>query len=543
MKKRWIRLVILVLVGNILSMTSCKKDTIGFTSNGNSSNVSSPFEASSQESVTSEPNGSASIQNSDVDKITETSKISSKIENATTSSGDVSENTVVVPLNKSYNFIPDGMTGDMSEKLLFNPGRGFRYEMAVSSVNEAKAFPERLESLMQDYTVESPRIVQLYIYLTDYRDKDLDNTMLGAIENMFAYCQSKKIQVLPRFAYVQDEGANATQDATIDQMLQHIDQFAPILKKYRNILFAIDAGMVMHWGEWSGGMETYTKYRPVLQKLIDATPGDLFVLVRYAAIKEMFAEDKARYSRLGYHDDYMVGYPHKWNTGGLETSMYYNTFLKNSANVIVQGEMPWGSDRTTSIGSGMNMAMYMAKFHFLAFSVYHNYREGGGQYAMVKWKSEQLTANSLSKNNLPYQESWFSDVKGGAYAQNAFNYIRDYTGYRIAAEQVKAEMKGKAITAAFTLKNYGFATPYSLSKGKLVIADRKGNIVSNGASWDVLNLKPQSTITVNAKLTRPDTENVYYIGVVITDRAGTPTRLANDAQYAKGVNLICPLVS
>lgn len=124
----------------------------------------------------------------------------------------------------------------------------------------------------------------------------------------------------------------------------------------------------------------------------------------------------------------MVGYPHKWNTGGLETSAYYNMFLTNSADVIVQGEMPWGSDRTP-VGSGLSVAMYMSKFHFLALSAVHNYREGGGQYAMVRWKEEEVSADILSQNHLSYQKSWFTSSTGGAYTQNMFHYIRDYTGY------------------------------------------------------------------------------------------------------------------
>lgn len=447
---------------------------------------------------------------------------------------------VVVPLNKSYQFTPAGMPGDRSKELLFNPGRGFRYEMAVTSVQDMEAFPSQLQALMRIYAVESPRIVQLYIYLTDYRNKDLDSRVIDAMKGMFAYCQSKKIQVLPRFAYIQIAGANAEQDAEIEQMLRHIRQFAPVLEEYRNVIFALDAGMVMQWGEWAGGTKTYTKYKPVLQELIDATPKDLFILVRYAAIKEMFAGDEARYSRLGYHEDYMVGYPHKWNTGGLETSAYYNMFLTNSADVIVQGEMPWGSDRTP-VGSGLSVAMYMSKFHFLALSAVHNYREGGGQYAMVRWKEEEVSADILSQNHLSYQKSWFTSSTGGAYTQNMFHYIRDYTGYRIAAEQVTADMTGKDIVAEFVLKNYGFATPHSLYEGRLVVADEQGNVISSGTPWDVLALKPQTAVTVNARLTRPDTVNLYYIGVMITDRAGTPVRLANDALYANGVNLICPL--
>ena len=102
-------------------------------------------------------------------------------------------------------------------------------------------------------------------------------------------------------------------------------------------------------------------------------------------------------------------------------------------------------------------------------------------------------------------------------------------------------MTGKDIAAEFVLKNHGFAAPYSLAEGRLVIADEQGNVISSGKPWDVLALKPQTAVTVNAQLTRPDTVNLYYIGVMMTDRAGTPVRLANDALYANGVNLICPL--
>jgi cell division FtsZ-interacting protein ZapD len=84
------------------------------------------------------------------------------------------------------------------------------------------AIPMLLD-LLTEYEPESPRVAQAYFYLTEYRDRDLDQT---AIDNMNAYfqvCREQKITLALRFVYVYNQGRDYKQEVvSLEQMLRSV---------------------------------------------------------------------------------------------------------------------------------------------------------------------------------------------------------------------------------------------------------------------------------------------------------------------------------
>ena len=168
---------------------------------------------------------------------------------------------------ETITFDTPALLGASYRELLKNPNRGFRLEtylsvgsgkltselydangkyLGASAGRDASAY---LIDRVYEYKVESPMMVQAYFYLTEYRDRDLDQT---AFDNMNAYlqtCRNLGITVSLRFSYIFTQYAEKTQDVvSLNQLLRHMDQLKPFLAENRDVLFCLEAGFIGAWG-------------------------------------------------------------------------------------------------------------------------------------------------------------------------------------------------------------------------------------------------------------------------------------------------------
>ena len=95
-------------------------------------------------------------------------------------------------------FEPDGsikqLSGDKSEELLSNIDRGFRIE-TYYTLGSGRAWPEdegsdgyeMLEEELEFYKEDKAVEIQVYIYLTEYNKKPLDDLALNQMKDYFQY--------------------------------------------------------------------------------------------------------------------------------------------------------------------------------------------------------------------------------------------------------------------------------------------------------------------------------------------------------------------
>ena len=93
---------------------------------------------------------------------------------------------------KTFEFKP--LHGKETEILLENPDRGFRMEtkMEVSGKEGLFSYDPYvfLDECLEKYKEDRPLITQHYFYLTNYKEKDLDDVAINSIESFFANCNS-----------------------------------------------------------------------------------------------------------------------------------------------------------------------------------------------------------------------------------------------------------------------------------------------------------------------------------------------------------------
>jgi len=135
----------------------------------------------------------------------------------------------------------------------------------------------------------------------------LSTQMLSDIDARLSAFQGTGLRVMPRFIYNFGPIGPTAQDAPLSTITTHIDQLAPLVLKYQDIVFAIEAGFIGTWGEWhdsTNGNDTASAQKTVLDKELSYFGGKFPILVRYPGDLIQYADGLTAPVGLGLHDDY-----------------------------------------------------------------------------------------------------------------------------------------------------------------------------------------------------------------------------------------------
>lgn len=431
-------------------------------------------------------------------------------------------------INFDYKIIDNLNLSELDPSLLANQDRGFRGEIYYTLGTEL-AYPgneqnyiDRVEEQLELYRDDGINLMQCYIYLNKYRDKDLDETAFNQIKSYFEYLKSKNIRVLLRFAYMYD---NINTDAKDKQILRHLDQIGTFINNnstlFNDLVYAMQFGLIGLWGEGHGNWYNHN-IRKLITKLCKIIPDDIYIMVR---TPEILSQVPAKYEhRISVHDDFLVGMDHQWGMMSWNDPQYKDLTNKNR-HAIADGEMPWGDYKENDIPfaiNGPDLVKQVVGYGLTTLSITHNYKESrsdekGTTYHLEKWKNEYLTKEELESNNLPYSPAMLNADK----QISIYKYLQYHLGYNLGVSNLLKDEH----TTSFMINNFGFAAPleYELE------------IIVDGQKLDVeqkqLFMFEQQLITIN--------KNVKEIKIKYTHkRSGATIKLANNLPYENGYNII-----
>lgn len=208
--------------------------------------------------------------------------------------------------------VPGDITFLPTNEDFANPERGF---MKQSSIWPDEVFdPYKIRA-----KEPSDSLVWVYFRLDNYRDGLIDPTGLSRIRTTFETAREKGLKLVIRFIYNWGPGWTAdpdlaTPDVPLDLALQHIDQIKPILIDNVDVIAAMQAGFVGHWGEWHSSKYLYSSESriAILDALLSALPEERMLQLRYPRYKEIFYQGPLTESdaftgtdasRIGHHND------------------------------------------------------------------------------------------------------------------------------------------------------------------------------------------------------------------------------------------------
>lgn len=388
------------------------------------------------------------------------------------------------------------------EQGLYNPGRGFRLEVAVD-VKEQKENPtEELIYLSGKYAADSVSLAQSYFYLTYLVGQELTPEHFQTMQQYFDELQKQGKKAVLRFAYEKDFAGRAPIGPTLEQALSHLEQLKPFLEKNKDLILVVQAGVIGAWGEWHSSVHGLENSKEamiaVLEKLLTVIPQDKQVQVRVPDFKNLLKDKPELYKRLSFHDDFIVIRPDKWDGDMHEGTANFNQIVNESPYLVVDGELPWGfwsagadpdSPSAGWIIDGMQVARRLFLQHFTSLSIIHNYKEQHAnrrfdennppEYSMVVWKKTFINEDTLRKYRMPASNGYFTKKNGEQVERNVFDYIRDHLGYRIELQKLDIPAKlhlGKENLLKLELVNRGFATVFGKHPVYYVLIDPEGNV-------------------------------------------------------------------
>ncbi len=294
---------------------------------------------------------------------------------------------------------------------------------------------------------EGVSLVNARIVLDDHRDEPLSEQLLADIDDGFDEVRAAGLKAIVRFQYNEGWGA----DADLDQILEHVDQLAPLLTEHADVIATLQAGFIGAWGEWhtsSNGLDNDEARAAVAEALLAALPAERTIQLRAPHYKERifpggpidaslaFSAD-AR-ARVGHHNDCLLASETDEGTY-TEPVDDWRAYVAADGRFVAVGGEPCRVSSLTSCDSTL------------------------AELELMHW--------SYLNGRHP------EDVVDGWRAGDCDDEIEDRLGYRFVLERSTwsaAPRAGGWLTVALELDNRGFAAPFGPRQALIVLDGPSG---------------------------------------------------------------------
>lgn len=464
-------------------------------------------------------------------------------------SGNVPDSAVV---ERAYT----GLLAENTDLLNSNPNRGFRGFMQFKNYPSPDAVADEFnENVANTVKYVSTKSYIIYFYLSDYIDGNLDDNFFKCALRIFDLCREQKLSVIVRFAYW-NANFYTTRYPTTADILRHIGQLSEngLIKKNEDVISAFSAGFIGQYGEWHSDnnvADRETVINAVIEQLL---PEGMYLMLRMPEYRSFIHEDNLAKVRLAYNDDCYFGIQPTNNLGnqgysaGMEQYEYQKTNGYNAPNDAECYVSHWFLEYGI-YPDAYACLLGMYDHHLSTLSAENGYIDAGAYGSAIgRWYDYPVTEKWLEEFKLPYSKNWFLDKNGNTVEHNAFEFIRDYLGYRLSAKHLSVTEKSKGrLNIELSLENYGVNPAFNITSN-LVILDADYNKFTaseagDPSEWyaispeDTKN-KKQLTHTVSAELSLPDKAGQYYLALELRSKGGDTARLDNNIPYENGYNIL-----
>ncbi|HGJ5854734.1 DUF4874 domain-containing protein [Arsenophonus nasoniae] len=377
--------------------------------------------------------------------------------------------------------------------IIVNPERGFRYENMIllneDLINPFSGDKQNGNVLLKLYKKEiigeRYQIVQQYIYLTEYINKDLDDKAIELINYIFSQAKIAGVKLLVRFVY---KYANHIPEPGVEKIKQHMRQLKPVLAN--GVIYAFQFGWIGTWGEQHGSCYTDQQKQAIYRTFYaDFMPANRKITMRYKANRDMLINALSPLLdsdtlRIGFNNDYYTLDAHKFAVGNdfVWQSAVYNDLKKIGANSIYDVEMPYNDDgrdhwclNTIPADFGWGTIWRFTELGASTFSIIHNLN-----LCIAALRKAVIDLKQFENAGFVCDRDYFWDQTKQSYTtRSAFEYIRDHLGYRLTLEEATYPVFvkiGDYFALKFSLKNYGFARPVNNRPIAIVFLDEQDEI-------------------------------------------------------------------
>lgn len=394
---------------------------------------------------------------------------------------------------------------------LWNPERGFRHEVLIGR-EEGDAPIYRNNWPIAKYKSEGITMVQGYCYLQSYYNSPISEAKLAVLQEDFDRAREEGVKYLLRFAYRNDASQPAP---TLQQVLKHIEQLKPIVRKNIDVIYCLQIGWLGLWGEFHSDPYNLTTNPKAVASVTEATlrmlPENRSTMMRRMYYRDV-AESNSPYVKK--HID-RVGF---FNDGTLANYTDAGTFLgtvkpltededaefakvcKESEHLPVDGESFWAG---FGVYSRMNPYTALERFykhHYTTFNFTHTNADFDGEGPIEAWKETLFSARMLHYFALPCDEAYFI----GNPTPTAYDYIRDHLGYRLEMTSCTGSFIGSRYQGTVAIRNVGTSRPINPRPLYVVLYDGDGHAYEYPLKADARIFSPWEEISLDIDATLPE---------------------------------------
>lgn len=319
-----------------------------------------------------------------------------------------------------------------NEEVLKNPARGFYTQISYKE-------PERLKEIKK----EGQTLALVTMSLKNHLEEAIPAEKLERLSVLFEEARKQQVMLLFRAAYKQDEDCL---EPELSMIKIHIEQLAAVMNAYRDVVLAVQTGMVGLWGEWHGSvyLEDEDALKNEAMKVVEWWLQNLDESINLNLRRPLFIQTAIEAgldgNRLGMHNDAL-----------LATDSDMGTYLDRSKELL------WCAEWLNGKVNGGEMPYVSA-------------------YTKPEHAKTEFTQLSLTYLNAYYNaevlEAWEKQTLSG---ENALEYMEKHLGYRYSLEQLETNETllagAKNLQLDIRLKNSGFSTIQSRFHLYLVLDD------------------------------------------------------------------------
>ena len=376
-----------------------------------------------------------------------------------------------------------------TDELFPNPERGLFAQIYYTSDDLEKH--ATANGINSNRTKDSYLTLYLHsYYLTDYMESDIPQTYLDRLETNLKALREGGGKVVLRFSYKSSkENKDQPWDTTPEWVNRHIDQVAPYLKAYADIILCVQCGFIGSWGEWyytSGFKMNPTKDEDfesrwqVLEHLLQVLPEDRQVALRTP-------EFKMRYLKMRGMDVTPLTAAEAFQTTNKARICGHNDCFISSSNDV--GTYHGNDDREFWAED--------TKYTFMGGETCEKSSYSKGEHAIAEMEKYHWTYL-----NRDYRQ----EVTSMWRMDGTWEQMMRRLGYRLALDKIvisKDPRIGQDLEVYCQLHNSGFASPINKRGLELILVDTKDK--SNKYVFEQTEdprywLPGEHTFTLTAKL-------------------------------------------
>lgn len=445
---------------------------------------------------------------------------------------------------------PDDHHPDVVESItaLRNPNRGYHIETTFIMPDGRNPFhpelgfdPYIFQKLIKEVDAEKDSITltQQYFYLTPYLRKNVDETLVHSMEEVFDRMEKEGINAILRYAY-NYEGGKKLDGETEERILSHIKQLTPFLRSHQGQIAALQSGFFGAWGEWHTS-DLYGNQKAknhIVSALLEAFPEPNYVLIRYPVQKRALKlTDESQRPRLGFNNDYFTAGQHTHAPENDYVGEDYEYVKKEAQanNPFIMGEMPYAEETEWGLHKILDPNKVLKVFNehkYTAFDITQN-----TDLNIAYWKKIKVDARQLKNHDIRFDERYFMNQKGQEVSRSFYEFVRDHLGYRInLSEGSKVEVKDHVLKYDLTLTNSGFARPMFSGEAYLVVIKENEIVKQIKMEDEIMNWIPSLNGNVIAQYNYKGEENIGDLDGKIKIGIWIPKKDA-DVRYRSAQNI------